>query len=111
MQTNQLRYTTLPGLKEGFGIEDIFSVGITAILKKAMNDKVDSTIGLISNSTPTVTRFQANLDTFQPLADNIAMLGDLLNYWKQKALMYVSTGAQFLSVNKRWGFSKSIKSL
>lgn len=89
MQTTQLEYTTLPGLKEGFGVDDIISIGVTAGLKKAMNDKIHDTIGLISQSTPTVIKYQANLDEFQPLADNIAMLGDLLNFYKQKALMLV----------------------
>jgi len=86
-KTINLANSTLPGLKEGFGLDDIFTMGLIEIEKKQLNDLCSNCISMINQANPMVDMLETLLQTYGTKIGTMALLGDLVNSVKQKALM------------------------
>lgn len=68
-------------------------------MKKEMKELIDNVTHYIHNNKSLLVDFQQQLDGFQYKASSISMLGDLVNFYKQKAIMYILASALSLFIN------------
>jgi len=96
--TNNLKKNTLPNMKAGFGIDDIFTLGLTEILKQSLNSTINTTINLITDSTPRPLKLISDLTVFEGELVPLTDLGEFVTFFKKRAMM-IATVQVFVSPN------------
>jgi len=94
--TNNLKKNTLPNMKAGFGIDDIFTLGLTEILKQSLNSTINTTINLITDSTPRPLKLISDLTVFEGELVPLTDLGEFVTFFKKRAMM-IATVQVFVS--------------
>jgi len=85
--TKNLMNNTLPKMKAGFGVDDIFTLGTVEILKQSLNGEIDDTIKVIKKDDNLPPKFVSDLKTYDGELDVVTELGDFVAFFKQRAMM------------------------